>query len=142
LTDDQQIISLRAGLSVTVLKNLLSGNSNAPLSSSLPQTIQESSLHKFYLKRKPILFAIFVYFDLFWLIDFQNCYFFPVIYFFKSINSGPLISHFFKMTNHRSIFFWKYQFIFKSLFDWHRPIDYQFALWICPPLENRIVKGE
>jgi hypothetical protein len=53
-----------AGISVIALKNLLSGNSNAPLSSSLPQTIQESSLHKFYLK-KTILFTIFVFFDLF-----------------------------------------------------------------------------
>jgi hypothetical protein len=50
--NDQKIISLRAGFSVTALKNLLSGNSNAPLSSSLPQTIQESALHKFYLKKK------------------------------------------------------------------------------------------
>jgi hypothetical protein len=48
--NDQKIISLRAGFSVTALKKkLLSGNSNAPLSSSLPQPIQESSLHKFYL---------------------------------------------------------------------------------------------
>ncbi len=52
--------------------------------------------------------------------------------FLKSINIGPLILHFFKITNHPSIFSRKYQF--KSLFDWHRPIDYRFALSICPPL--------
>jgi hypothetical protein len=136
LINDQKTISLRARFSVTALKNLLSGNSNAPLSASLPQTIQESSSHKFYLK-KTILLTIFVYFDLFWLFDFQNRY--PVLFllryiFLKSINSGPLISHFFKITNHRPIFFWKYLFIFKSLFDWHRSIDYRFALSICPPL--------
>ncbi len=56
--------------------------------------------------------------------------------FVKSINIGPVIWHIFKITNHWSIFFWKYWFIFKSLFDWHRSIDYRFALSIRPPVQT------
>ena len=130
----KKIISLRAGFSVTALKNLLSGNSNVPLSSSLPQTIQESSLHKFYLKKKHFV----NHFCVFWpilTVRFSKSLLFLLRYIFlQSINSGQLISHFFKITNHRSIFFWKSWFTFISLFVWHRSIDYRFALSICPPL--------
>ncbi len=65
-----------------------------------------------------------MYFTLFWQFDFQNRYFLVRYIFFKSINIAPLISHFFKITNHRSI----------SLFDKYQFIDYRFEVWICPPL--------
>ncbi len=98
------LINNHKKFSVTALKNLLSGNSNAPLSSSSPLTIQELYLHKFYFK-KTILLTIFVYFNLFWLFNFQNRNFFLLQYIFlKSINIRPLISHFLKITNHWSIF--------------------------------------
>ncbi len=78
------------------------------------------------------------HFCVFWpilTVQFSKSLLFTAIYFSQvKINSGPLISHFFKITNHRSICFCKYLFIFKSLFDWHRSIDYRFALLICPQL--------
>jgi hypothetical protein len=87
-----------------------------------------------FICKKTILLTIFVYFDLFWLFFSKSLLFLLRYIVLESINSGLLISHFFKITNHRSIFFWKYRFIFKLLFDWHRSIDYRVALSICPPL--------
>jgi hypothetical protein len=54
--------------------------------------------------------------------------------FIKSTIIKPLISCIFKITNHWLIIFKKYRFIFKSLFDWHRFIDYWFEVWMCPAL--------
>ncbi len=54
-------------------------------------------------------------------------YFLVRYIFVKLIKIGPPISHIFRITNHRSLFFWKHRFIFKSLFDGHRSIDYRFA---------------
>ncbi len=50
---------------------------------------------------------------------------FSAIYFCQIDKNRTVISHILKVTNHQSLFFWKYQFIF---------IDYRFALSICPPL--------
>ncbi len=72
-------------------------------------------------------YCIFTYFG-------SSMTLFSAIYFCQIDEIGPLISHIFRITNHRSLFFWKHRFIFKSLFDGHRSIDYRFALSICPPL--------
>ena len=118
MKNDQKIISLKAGFSVTALKNLLYGNSNAPLSSSLPLTIQESSLHKFYLQKTfdflPFL-CIFQYFDCSII---KIATFLLRYIFLKSINIGPLISHCFRITNQLSIIFLKTSIYIQIVIRW------------------------
>ena len=118
MKNDQKIISLKAGFSVTALKNLLYGNSNAPLSSSLPLTIQESSLHKFYLQKTFDFLPFLCIFSIL-TVRFSKLLLFLLRYIFlKSINIGPLILHCFRITNQRSIIFLKTSIYIQIVIRW------------------------
>ncbi len=136
MKNDRKIISLKAGFSVTALKNLLSGNSNAPLSSSLPLTIQESSLHKFYLQKTFDFLTISVYFQYFDCSIIKIATFLLRYIFLKSINIGPLILHCFRITNQRSIIFLKTSIYIQIVIRWASIHRLSICIIVLPTTEN------